>query len=146
MAGPGPMQERLVGIRDEARVAVGLAVDGDRGDAELPQRAHDADRDLAAVGDQDLVEHRHGVPPLHSPVGGHGAPSPTASLTATCRRPRALARDGTPRRRGLLRQDGVDRARERGELGGRRPASDLHAARSQRDVPVLAARAAARAC
>ena len=36
--------------------AVGLRIDGDRADPELAQRAEDADRDLAAVGDQDLVE------------------------------------------------------------------------------------------
>ena len=45
------------------RVAVGLRVDGDGGDAELVERADDADRDLAAVGDQDLGEHaaRHAI-------------------------------------------------------------------------------------
>ena len=32
-------------------------MDGDRGDAELLGRAQDAQRDLAAVGDEDLVEH-----------------------------------------------------------------------------------------
>ena len=48
----------LVGARDVGRVAVELGVDGDARDAELLERAHDADGDLAAVGDQDLAEHR----------------------------------------------------------------------------------------
>ena len=48
----------LAGARDVRRVAVELGVDGDARDAQLLQRAHDADRDLAAVGDQDLLEHR----------------------------------------------------------------------------------------
>ena len=43
----------LVGHLDVQRVAVGVAVDGDRGVAELSDRADDADRDLAAVRDQD---------------------------------------------------------------------------------------------
>ena len=53
------------------RVAVGLGVDGDGGDAELVERADDADGDLATVGDQDLGEHggediRH---PVDLPAG-----------------------------------------------------------------------------
>ena len=50
----------LVGALDVQRVAVELGVDGDERDAELLQRAHDADGDLAAVGDQDLGEHPAG--------------------------------------------------------------------------------------
>ena len=38
-------------------VGVGGGVHGDGGDAELAAGALDAQRDLAAVGDQDLVEH-----------------------------------------------------------------------------------------
>ena len=53
----GPEQVRLAGALDVLRVAVGLRVDGDGGDAELVERADDADGDLAAVGDQDLGEH-----------------------------------------------------------------------------------------
>jgi hypothetical protein len=40
------------------RILVGLAVDGDGLDAELLAGAQDAQRDLAAVGDQDALEHR----------------------------------------------------------------------------------------
>ncbi|TML01929.1 MAG: CDP-diacylglycerol--glycerol-3-phosphate 3-phosphatidyltransferase [Actinobacteria bacterium] len=40
-------------------VTVGRRVDGDRADAQLAQRAEDADRDLAAVRDQHFAENRH---------------------------------------------------------------------------------------
>ena len=54
----GTEQVGLVGLADVAGVAVGLGVDGDRADAHLLERADDADRDLAAVCDQDFLEHR----------------------------------------------------------------------------------------
>ena len=50
-------QVRLVGAPDVRRVAIGLGVDGHAGDAELLERSHHADGDLAAVCDQDLFEH-----------------------------------------------------------------------------------------
>ena len=50
-------QEGLVGLAHVRGVAVDLRVDGDRADPHLLQRAGDADRDLAAVCDQDLLEH-----------------------------------------------------------------------------------------
>ena len=50
-------QIRLVGERDVQRAAVGLGVDRHRPDPELPQRPEDADGDLPAVGDENLVEH-----------------------------------------------------------------------------------------
>jgi hypothetical protein len=48
----------LAGLADVPRARVGVAVDGDAGDAEFAQRADDPDGDLAAVGHQDLAEHR----------------------------------------------------------------------------------------
>src|SRR5262249_61638113 len=45
------------GELDHGGVGVGGRVDGDRLDAELPARAGDPQRDLAAVRDQDLLEH-----------------------------------------------------------------------------------------
>jgi hypothetical protein len=39
------------------RVGVGGGMHGDRLDAHLAAGADDAQRDLAAVGDQDLLEH-----------------------------------------------------------------------------------------
>ncbi len=47
----------LVGLLHMERVAVGVGVDGDRLDAELGAGAHDADGDLAPVGDQYFLEH-----------------------------------------------------------------------------------------
>ena len=56
---------RLVGFADMQRVAVGIGIDRDHAIAETARGAHDAQRDLAAVGDQYLEErcrlhHRHG--------------------------------------------------------------------------------------
>ena len=56
-----PEEERLVRVRDVERGPVALRVDADRADAELAQRAEDADRDLPPVGDQNLVEHERAV-------------------------------------------------------------------------------------
>ncbi len=49
----------LVGVPDVERISVQLRVDRDRGDPQLAARPHDADGDLAAVGDQDLLQHVH---------------------------------------------------------------------------------------
>ena len=55
--GRRPDQHRLVRHLDMQRVAVGLGIDGDRRDAHLPRGADDPAGDLAAVGDQDTLEH-----------------------------------------------------------------------------------------
>src|SRR6185436_8045873 len=47
----------LVGVGDVQAVAVGRAEHRDGRDAELTARLDDAQRDLAPVGDQDLLEH-----------------------------------------------------------------------------------------
>src|SRR5690606_17008684 len=47
----------LVGEADVHRVGVGGRMDRDSRDAELLAGALDTERDLAAVGDQNLVEH-----------------------------------------------------------------------------------------
>ncbi len=60
---PGAEQVGLVGALDVERVAVELGVDGDGRDPELLAGADDSDRDLAAVGDQDLREHAAGTLP-----------------------------------------------------------------------------------
>ncbi len=49
---------RLVGESHVERVAVELRVHGDGSDAELASGPDDTDRDLASVGDQDLLQHR----------------------------------------------------------------------------------------
>ncbi len=53
-----PDAHALVGEPHMHRVGVGGRVHRDGGDAELLAGAQDAQRDLAAVGDQDFVEHR----------------------------------------------------------------------------------------
>ena len=58
--------DALVGEADMHGVAVGGRVDRDGGDAEFLAGAEDAERDLAAVGDQDLVEEGRGV--IHSMI------------------------------------------------------------------------------
>ena len=49
--------DALVGEPHMHGVGVGRRMDGDRRDADLLAGAEHAERDLAAVGDQDLVEH-----------------------------------------------------------------------------------------
>ena len=48
---------RLVGHLDMHGIAIGVRIDGDRGNAHLARRLDDAAGDLATVGDQDLGEH-----------------------------------------------------------------------------------------
>ncbi len=48
----------VVGEADVQRLAVGLAVDRDRLHAELAAGPDDPQGDLAAVGDEDLLEHQ----------------------------------------------------------------------------------------
>lgn len=48
--------DRLVGGLDVEAGPIGVAVDGDGGDTEPPGSADDAAGDLAAVGDQDLLD------------------------------------------------------------------------------------------
>jgi hypothetical protein len=49
--------DRLVGQPHVHRIAVGRRIDRDRLDTHLAAGAMDAKRDLAAVGDQDFLEH-----------------------------------------------------------------------------------------
>ena len=55
-AGAGPM-DSLVGHIDVHRVAVGLGIDRHRLDAHPPRGLHDTAGDLAAIGDQNFLEH-----------------------------------------------------------------------------------------
>ena len=106
---PGADQVRLVRVGDERRLAVSFGVDRDRPDPHLPQRAEDADRDLAPVGDQHLGEHQAPIlgaraaparreSPPHSAVGGAGSiaasvahsgmlPCLRAAASRACREP-----------------------------------------------------------
>src|SRR5262249_50064263 len=49
---------RHVGLSDVARLAVRIGIDRDGPDAEAAAGPHDAYGDLAAIGDQDALEHR----------------------------------------------------------------------------------------
>ena len=51
--------DRLVGVAHGEALRVDRVVHGDAGDAQLAQRADDADRDFAAIGDQHLRDVRH---------------------------------------------------------------------------------------
>jgi hypothetical protein len=64
--GAEPLADAVGLVRLEAVEAelVLLGVDGDGALAQLGRRAHDADGDLATVGDQDLLELGHGRLPL----------------------------------------------------------------------------------
>jgi hypothetical protein len=55
--GRGPDADRLVGQLHVLGVSIGLGIDDDRLDAHLAAGALDSQRDLAAIGDQDLLEH-----------------------------------------------------------------------------------------
>ena len=48
----------LVGKAHVERIAVGLAVDGHRADTEFAACANDAQRDLTAIRNQNLLEHQ----------------------------------------------------------------------------------------
>jgi len=68
-----PDQVGLVALPDVGRIAIGLRVDGDRGDAHLAERPRDPYRDLAAVCDQNLLEHgRDSIRRVALPAPCHG--------------------------------------------------------------------------
>src|SRR5581483_8125837 len=112
----GTDAERLVGVAHVQRLAIDVGEDGDGRHAELVTRAIDAQRDLAAVGDQDFLEHLRGAPPReraeergacchggHLSIANSGWPYSTGwpSVTRT-----ALIRPG-PRARTALRMPSV---------------------------------------
>ena len=77
-------EDRLVGEVDVHGIAIGLREHHDRGQAHAPCRAYDPARDLAAVGDQQLLEapdqRHHHILKMPKRVGsGGGALSPAAS-------------------------------------------------------------------
>ena len=56
--------DRLVRHLNMHRLPVGIRIDRDRPDAEAPRRLDDAAGDLAAIGDQDGLEHGRAVFPV----------------------------------------------------------------------------------
>jgi hypothetical protein len=67
-------QDRLVGQLDVQRVAIGFGIHRDGRDVHPPRRLDDATGDLAAVGNQDLLEHKG------SPLHENTRPRPPASM------------------------------------------------------------------
>ena len=61
LARSGPDADGLVGELHVQRLLVGLGIDRDGLDAQLPARADDAKGDFAAIGDEDLVHARKSV-------------------------------------------------------------------------------------
>jgi hypothetical protein len=59
--GGGAEQKGLVGMPGVRGVALDLRVDGNGADPHLLEGSRDADGDLAAIGDQDFLEHGGGV-------------------------------------------------------------------------------------
>ena len=103
----------LVGEPHVQGVAIELGVHGHRADAELASGAHDAHGDLAAVGDEDLLQHAcqcrvRAVPGEHGGVGGTERKPPEA--------PAAWPPGWT------RRTHRRDRKHERRPAGDRRPA------------------------
>src|SRR5712675_283574 len=67
-------QDRLMGLADMQGLGIGFGIDRYGRDPHPPCGADDAAGDLAAIGDQDLLEHRR-KPPLTlslSPLAGSG--------------------------------------------------------------------------
>ena len=103
------MQAARSATRTCGACRVGLRVDGERRDAELPAGARDAHRDLAAIGDQDPFEHEvslaaHRRPQPLWPPRAHGdaiehrsALRRPGAASAVCEAPRLLT-SGTLRR------------------------------------------------
>jgi hypothetical protein len=46
----------LIGLAHMERIAIRIRIDGDDAEAKLPRTAHHPERDLAAIGNQDLEE------------------------------------------------------------------------------------------
>ena len=52
---------RFIGMLNVQGIFIGVGIDRDSFNAELFASAHDADGDLAAIGDEDLFEHAHTI-------------------------------------------------------------------------------------
>ena len=117
-----PDPHRRVGHRHVLRLRVGVGIDRDRRHPEPVRRRDHPAGDLAAVGDQDAVEHR--APSRGQRAATASSPEPARSKCRAIRQgtcagktPRAVLRD-VPRR-----QEAVTSrvAGQRPELGRRRP-------------------------
>ncbi|KJL42383.1 hypothetical protein RR49_00277 [Microbacterium ginsengisoli] len=87
---------RLVGLAHVRRAGVRVAVDGDRPDAEAPQRADHPAGDLAAVRDQHGVEEGHVAHIRKSPKAGAGSGVREATSRASPSRSRVSSGSTMP--------------------------------------------------
>src|SRR5262249_51256778 len=93
-------RDRFVGLLDVQRLGVGFGIDRHGLDAHAARGADHAARDLAAIGDEDLLEHvfsgasRHGYCRLRAANSAEARPlaSVLAAWRATLSSPRATAR------------------------------------------------------
>ena len=115
-----PDVNRAVGEADVEALAVGGRVHGDGLDAELAAGADDADRDLAAVGDQDALEHE----PSRLELGSFRAPRGRLSAIRSKRREARGGPGGSSARNDTRgrRADGRSAARARRGAARTRPA------------------------
>ncbi len=63
----GPDADRFVGHADVLEVAIDRGMHGDGADTECVTRAQHAERDFAAVGDDDFIEHGNCSPMAFAP-------------------------------------------------------------------------------
>ena len=114
-----PDVNRALGEADVEALAVGGRVHGDGLDAELATGADDADRDLAAVGDQDPLEHE----PSRLELGSFRAPRGRLSAIRSKRREARGGPGGSSARKDTRgrRADGRSAARARRGAARTRP-------------------------
>ena len=106
--------DAFVGKTNVHGLGVGLGVDGDRGDAHLLARAVNAQRDLAAVGDEDFFEH------ARYSITTRGSPNSTGWASST----RISGHD--PALRGRDRVHRLHRLDDEQRLALAHPVADAH--------------------
>ena len=56
--GSGAEAVSFIGLEDVEGRAIGVGIDGDRGDAKLAAGAQDAEGDFSTIGDENFAKHR----------------------------------------------------------------------------------------
>ena len=126
-------RDRLVGHFDVQRVLVGLGINRDRRDPHPVRGPDDPARDLAAIGDQNLLEHR---PPAAGGFGSIGdararlrkrAARPTRPFgQRNCRRARRRPRSSSAATLRRARAARAGRRRHVFALSTKAPLEDIH--------------------
>ena len=142
-AAAGPIETASSASSTWRRVGVGVAVDGDRGEPDLAERAEDPERDLAAVRDEHLLEGqaRHRAGPHGGGRRARNAPVPArpsadaraSAIASRARRWRSASVAAWRRSRvSALRAPRRRRARSGGPRRGPRPRPRRGAPRGRR--------------